>query len=136
MEYIHKKLSAAQIDDSKWVAKIVVDIPTPPSLLPFVDIPKASFATKTISNDNTTTNIIPFLSDPSIAMITVLENELRYPSGTSFCFEGFKGKQDSQRLITYLIEKASTSDGTELVVGIHADLSAKKNRESFSLISC
>ena len=127
MEYIHQKLSAAQIDDSKWIAKIVVDIPTPPSLLPFIDIPKSSFSTKTISNDNTTTNIIPFLSDPSIAMITVLEKELRYPSGASFCFEGFKGIQDSQRLVTYLIEKASISDGTKLVVGINNDLSTKSN---------
>ena len=60
-------------------------------------------------------------------MITVLEQELRYPSGASFCFEGFKGIQDSQRLVTYLVDKASISDGTKLVVGINNNLSAKTN---------
>ena len=84
-----------------------------------MNMPKSPFSTKTIPNNNTTTSIIHFLSAPYLAMVTVLEKEFRYLSGVSLYFEGFKELQDSQRLVTYLIDEVSTSDGTQRVVVIN-----------------
>ena len=129
MELLHQKLAAAQHDDSRWIAKLIVDIPTPPSLLAFIPVSKSDLFTKTASiNTTTTTDIIPFVSNPPVAMVTVLERHLHYPLGVSFCFEGFNGLQDSKRLVAYLIDKASTSDGTQLRVGINREYVHPKNK--------
>ena len=44
---------------------------------------------------------------------------LNYPKGCSFCFEGYNGVQDYERLKDYLIDCTSTTDGTQLTVAIH-----------------
>ena len=127
MELLHQKLAAAQHDDSKWIAKLIVDIPTPPSLLAFIPVSKSNLFTKTASiNTTTTTDIVPFLSTPPVAMVTVLEQHLHYPPDVSFYFKSFNELQDSKRLVTYLIDKVSTSDGTQLRFGINREHVDKK----------
>ena len=44
---------------------------------------------------------------------------LNYLKGYSFYFEGYKGGKDFERLKGYLIDCASTTDGTQLILAIH-----------------
>ena len=48
-----------------------------------------------------------------------MKDVLKYPKGCSFCFEGYNGVEDFERLKNYLIDCASTTDGTQLTVTIH-----------------
>ena len=85
MESIHQKLAAAQQNDSRWVARIVVHIPTPPCVLALMNTQKATLPSKSISNDDlTTTNIFPIISHPPVVMVTSLEEQLNCPPGISF----------------------------------------------------
>ena len=85
-----------------------------------MNMQKSTLPSQSLSNDDlTTTNIIPFLSHSPVAMVTVLKNNSSSPPGVSFCFTGFNGVKYSQQLCTYLIDTASTSDGTQLVVYIN-----------------
>ena len=80
---------------------------------------KSALPSKSLNSDGlTATNVFPFLSHPPVSMVTVLEKQLKYPPSVSFCFEGFNKVKDSQQLYIYLIDTASTYDGTQLVVGI------------------
>ena len=56
-----------------------------------------------------------------------METDLRYPKGCSFCFEGFNGVKDYDRLKKILIDSACNTDGTRLTVGIHDEFSNKPN---------
>ena len=55
-----------------------------------------------------------------VPLSLILQHELyalKYPNKTSFCFEGFHGLGDKDRLISHIVESALKSDGTELVKG-------------------
>ena len=105
--------------DSTWKSKLIVSITTPPQLIidhidTASDIKKHSVQVASVSSD-----IIPFLTKPSIVNKLIMETDLKYPKGCSFCFEGYNGVNDFERLKNYLIDCASTSDGTQLTVVIH-----------------
>ena len=61
-------------------------------------------------------------------MVTFLEQYLQYPPSVSFCFEGFNEVKYSKQLTAYLIDRASTSDGTRLVTSINREYVSKKKQ--------
>ena len=127
MESIYSKLALAQEADSTWTSKIIVDIPTPPLVLNAIKAESCKLSTASHKVDKNTTDIVQLLTTPSIAVKTVLEATLGYPKGASFKFDGYNGVEDYDRLKGYLIDKASSSDGTQLVLGIADKLKTKKN---------
>ena len=56
-----------------------------------------------------------------------MEKELKYPSGCSFCFEGYNGVKDYDRLKDFIIDSACNTDGSRLTVGIHQQFRNKPN---------
>ena len=48
-----------------------------------------------------------------------METGLDYPKGWSCYFPGYNGVDDFERLKNYLIDCASTTDGTQLTIAIH-----------------
>ena len=120
MEYIHQKIAATQQHNSRWAAKIVVHIPPPPCGLALMNTKKSTLPLSLLSNDNlSTTNIAPLLFHPHVVMATFLEKQLKYPPWCFIFLEGFNQVKDGQQVCTYLIDTASTSDCTQLVVGIN-----------------
>ena len=112
MDQLFKDLSCSQEKDTTWVSKLVVDIRTPPQLIlghidTFIDTKNHSFEVASSS-----TNIIPFLTKPYAVNELIMKNVLKYPKGCSFCFEGYTGVQDYDRLKDYIIGSTSTTDGT------------------------
>ena len=61
-------------------------------------------------------------------MVTVIEQHLYYLPGVYLCFEDFNGQRNSKQLVTYLIDKASTSDGTQLVVAMSREYVHQNNK--------
>ena len=119
MDKLFKQLSYSQELDSTWIAKPIVDIPTPPQLIlhdieTSVDLKKNSVQILSVSSD-----IISFLTEPSQLNKLIMKDELKYPQGCSFCFEGYNGVEDYDRLKDFLIDCASRTDGTQLTVAIH-----------------
>ena len=49
----------------------------------------------------------------------VLLGGLSYPPGASLCYIGYKGTEDGERIVSYIISQASDSNGTELRSGCH-----------------
>ena len=105
--------------DSTWIAKPIVDIPTPPQLIlcnneKSIDLNKNSVHVSSVSSD-----IIPFLTPSSTVNQLMMKDELKYPLGCSFCFEGYKGVDNFEKLKNHRIDCASRTDGTQLTVVIH-----------------
>ena len=122
MDQLFKELSYSQQEDSSWVSKLNVNIPTPPQIT--VGISELSNVIKKSDNSEITTpstDIIQFLTKPSAVNKLVMETDLKYPKGCSFCFEGYKGVDDYEKLKNHLIDCASRTDGTQLTVSIHDD---------------
>ena len=121
----YSKLALSIEADSTWTSKIIVDIPTPLSLLNVYNsgLSKPSF--ELLKVDKNTKDIIPLLNPLSIVMKCVLKSILNYPKGTSFHVQGYQGVDNEERLKVYLIDKVSSSDSTQLVVGIADRLKIK-----------
>ena len=118
MDKYFKQLSSAQALDSTWTGKLIVDIPTP-SQLQLPDSDKSTDINKNpVIVSSTSTDIIPLLMPPSFVKQLILKDELKYPDGCSFCFEGYKGVDDYDKLKNHIIDCASRTDGTQLTVGI------------------
>ena len=118
MDQYFKQLSSAQALDSTFLGKLIVDIPTP-SQLKLADLLQCTDVNKNPVNvSSTSTDIIPLLKVPSLFKQCVLKDDLKYPDGCSFCFEGYKGVDDYDKLKNHIIDCASRTDGTQLTVGI------------------
>ena len=106
----YNALCNARISDSNWEPSIYVDIKSPnciTKIIPsYVDI-------KNVDK----TNIVPLMAPPSSHYETILSQILKYPKGASFCFEGFHGLDDKDRLVSHIIDCAKKIDGTQLVQG-------------------
>ena len=117
MDKHFKQLSSAQALDSSWLGKLMIDIPTPSQLQGYhktTDIDKNPGIVSTTSTD-----IIPLLMPPSSVKQLIMTDDLKYPKGCSFCFEGYKGIDDYKKLKNHIIDCAARNDGTQLTVGIH-----------------
>ena len=110
MSSAYHALVSARIADSKWVPSIYVDIVAPKSL---TDIVASCVDMKYVGK----TNIVPLMAEPSQLLKVILSEELKYPNGASFCFEGFQGVKDKDRLVSHIIDSAKKVDGTQLVPG-------------------
>ena len=88
MDAFHNALVKAKETDSKWVAEIIVK-----------------------QKDGSCVDIVPLLGNQSNPKFNS-----SFPKRTSFLFEDFAGIEDSQKLITNLINAAMKS-GTSIVVG-------------------
>ena len=117
MDKHFKQLSSAQALDSTWLGKLIIDIPTPSQLQGYhksTDINKNPCIVSSISTD-----IIPLLMPPSSVKQLIMKDELKYPNGCSFCFEGYNGVDDYDKLKNHIIDCASRTDRTQLTVAIH-----------------
>ena len=129
MDQLFKELSHSQQEDSSWFSKLNVSIPKPPQL----DIGTTENPNEiTKKNDNSaidinSTDIIPLLMKPNQLTKLTMEQVLKYPLGCSFCFEGYNGVKDYDRLKDFLIDSACNTNGTRLTVGIHDEFSNKPN---------
>ena len=110
MASFYKALADARISDSNWEPSIYVDIPPPKCIS---DIIPLCIDTKQIGK----TNIVPLMAEPSVILEQVLSHGLKYPKGASFCFEGYTGVDDKDRLVSHIIDSAKKVDGTQLVPG-------------------
>ena len=110
MSSAYNALVSARISDSKWVPSIYVDIIPPKSL---TDIVASCVDIKYVGK----TNILPLMAEPSQLLKVILSEELNYPKGASFCFDGFHGVNDKDRLVSHIIDSAKNVDGTQLVPG-------------------
>ena len=118
MDSLYTKLVLIKDANSTWTSKIIIDIPTPQPLFGVINSGSNKSSTVSLKVDNNTADIVALLNPPFIATNTVLENFLNYPKGVSFHFEGYKGVPDYETLKVYLVDKASSSDGAQLTVGI------------------
>ena len=128
MDQLFKELSYSQQEDSSWVSKLNVNIPLPPQIK--LGISELSNVIKKSDNSEITTlstDIIPFLTKPSAVNKLIMETDLKYPKGCSFCFEGYNGVEDYDRLKEFLIDSACNTDGTQLTVAIHDEFINKPN---------
>ena len=114
MQTVYKKLAVAKEADSTLTANIILDIPTLPPMLATINSTTTKSGIKSMKVDKQNTNIFPFFTGLYLAVKTVLDNELMYPHGGSF-FKGYKGREDRKKLSRYLIEKAVSSNGTQVV---------------------
>ena len=112
MDKYFKQLSSAQVLDSTWICKLIVDIPTPSQLNihgteKSIDINKHSVIVASTSSD-----IIPLLIPSSTVNQLIMKNLSKYPIGCSFCFEGYNGVDDYEKLKNHIIDCTSRTDGT------------------------
>ena len=117
MDFVYKKLAASQEDDSWWTGQILVEIAAAKELSHLS--PECCIVLdEKLANDNTkpSTDIVWLSRAPSEQMKIVLDG-LSYPPGASFCFIGYKGTEDGERLVSYIISQVSKSKGTELRSG-------------------
>ena len=127
-DQLFKELSYSQHEHSSRVSKLNVNIPTPTQRK--LGISELSNDIK--KNDNSeigmqSTDIIPYLTKSSAVNQLIMETDLKYPKGCSFCFEGYKGVEDYDRLKDFLIDSACKSDGTQLTVAIYDEIINKPN---------
>ena len=119
MDKYFKQLSSAQVLDSTWIGKLIVDIPTP-SQLNIPDTEKSIDINKNpVIVSSTSSDIIPLLVPPSNVKQLIMKDVLKYPIGRSFCFEGYNGVDNYEKLKNHIIDCASRTDGTQLTVAIH-----------------
>ena len=66
------------------------------------------------------------MTKPSLQFEVILLHELKYPKGSSFCFEGFNGVDDQHRLVSHIIDYAKKIDSTQLVPGCYNKTPSQK----------
>ena len=110
MSLAYNALVRARISDSNWKPSIYVDIEPPKSI---TDIVASCVNMKYVGK----TNIVPLMAKPSEQFKVILSDELKYPKGASFCFDGFYGVNDKDRLVSHIIDSAKKEDGTQLIPG-------------------
>ena len=118
MDAAFHQLSAAKVIDSCWTAKILVDIPAPKVLSNLLPQP-SEFSKKSLKGDTKTTTDILCLSKTPTNEVLIVLHDLKYPSGTSFCFTGYMSRKDGRRLQYYIIPRSLETDESELRVGSH-----------------
>ena len=119
MSLAYNALVRARISDSNWKLSIYVDIEPPKSI---TDSVASCVDMKYIGK----TNIVPLMAEPSEVFKLILSDQLKYPKGASFCFDGFKSVNDKDRLVSHIIDSAKKVDGTQLVPGRYNNTPAKK----------
>ena len=67
MESVYSKLALAKEGDSIWTAKIIVDMPTPHSLLNVFDSGSSEPSSALLKVNKNTIDIVLLLNPPSIA---------------------------------------------------------------------
>ena len=112
MDKYFNELSSAKELDSTWVSKLIVDIPTP-----------GKFKLGQILDPSIV--IKEHHSQAAMLSTDIINNITNIQKGCSFCFEGYNGVEDYERLKNMLISCASTSDGTQLTVAIHDEFTNK-----------
>ena len=110
MSSVYNDLCNARISGSIWEPSIYVDIKAPNSISSTIP---SCVDIKHVDK----TNIVPLMAPPSSHFETILSHELKYPKGASFCFDGFNGLDDKDRLVSHIIDCAKKIDGTQLVQG-------------------
>ena len=119
MDKCFKQVSSAQALDSTWIGKLIVNIPTPSQLnIPDTD-QSIDLNKHPVIVSSTSSDIIPLLIPPSTVKQLIMKDELKYLIGCSFCFEGYNGVDDYEKLKNHIIDCASRTDGTQLTVAIH-----------------
>ena len=126
MSLAYNALVRARISDSKWEPSIYVDIVPPKSI---TDIVASCVDIKYVGK----TNIVPLMAEPSQLFKVILSEELKYPKGASFCFDGFNGVNDKDRLVSHIIDSAKKEDGTQLVPGRYNNTPNKKSMSFFTM---
>ena len=106
MSILNDLLTTAIKKDSQWQPKIYIDI-KPPYIL--ADAYEGN-------KNNTMTNIIPYMRQPSTVEQCKL-NALGYPKGCVYRFDRFKGIDSQESLCRYLCQQALVSSATQLVLG-------------------
>jgi len=119
MSLAYNALVRARISDSKWKPSIYVDIVPPKSI---TDIVASCVDMKYVGK----TNIVPLMAEPSQLFNVILSDELKYPKGASFCFDGFYGVNDKDQLVSHIIDSAKKEDGTQLVPGRYNNTPTQK----------
>ena len=106
----YEKLCSARMKDSQWQPSIFIDIPVPKcisDLIPdCIDM-----------KQHNKTNIVPLMARPSEVLKVILSNELNYPPGASFCFVGYNGVEDQNRLVSHIIDTDVINNGSVLEKG-------------------
>ena len=58
----------------------------------------------------------------------LIKTKLNYPKAASFCFDGFHGVNDKDRLVSHIIDSAKKVDGTQLVPGRYNNTPNQKSK--------
>ena len=103
---LYDNLDQACRQDSIWTPVILMPISTPSSVKSIVDPDTTSI------NE---TDIVKYITKPSLQLSLVFENICGYPKDCSFLFEGYSGAKDGKRLTNDIIRLASVR-GTNLCV--------------------
>ena len=119
MDKYFKQLSSAQVLDSTWTGKLIVDMPTPSQLIIPHNKKSIENNKSTVIDSSLSSDIIPLLIPPSNVTQLIMKDTFKYPIGCSFCFEGYNGVDDYEKLKNHIIDCASRTDGTQLTVAIH-----------------
>ena len=106
----YEKLCSTRIKDSQWQPSISIDIPAPQCISAFIpdciDIKQPN-----------KTNIVSLMAGPSEVLKVILMKELNYPPGASFCFVGYNGVEDQNRLVSHIIDTDVINNGSVLEKG-------------------
>ena len=106
----YENLCSARIKDSQWQPSIFIDIPVPQcisNLIPdCIDMKQPN-----------KTNIVPLMARPSEVLKVILMKELNYPPGASFCFDGYNGVEDQDKLVSHIIDTDVINNGSVLEKG-------------------
>ena len=111
---IHSALSK----DSSWVPKIVMKISIPFIISQTMNLP--------ITNKNET-DIVQFMIPPSLQLSIICKTFLLYPKDCTFCFEGYNGIDDKNRLISDIFAAAS-KNGSSLALHVTDSYKTCSNR--------
>ena len=107
MSIAYDKLCAARYKDSQWQPSIFIDIPAPQCISAFIpdciDIKQPN-----------KTNMIPLMARPSEVLKVILIKQLKYPPGASFCYDGYNGVDDQDRLVSHIIDTDVMNNGSVL----------------------
>ena len=111
---IHSALSK----DSSWVPKILMKISIPLIISQAMNLP--------ITNKNET-DIVQFMIPPSLQVSIICKTFLLYPKDCTFCFEGYNGIDDKNRLISDIFAAAS-KNGSSLAFHVTESYKTCSNR--------
>ena len=103
-----KQIKSALAKDSSWIPKIVMQISMPCIISQTINLP--------ITSKNET-DIVQFMTPPSVQLSTICKTLLLYPRDCTFCFEGYNGIDDKNRLISDIFAAAS-KNGSSLAIHV------------------